>query len=353
MRPADRPWPARTRKRRLATVLIGLLLIVGVVAFSVRAGPRSFAVQVVTRGLEIVFDGSAMNAWRLEGVTVCFRNDARVSGASPLPNHPSGCDPRLFAIETYDALELVWGDGNLVQIARLGPDAPLEIQLLGVSAAPTQVGEQTLTVNSRILVSDAAWREGSTLTMSGQATLGKAPGPGSQFNVLSGSYAVSERLPWTSRPVVVARGELLSGDQASMVKAGLAGEPVSVFGFIEPRGDGDTGFGATVYSPLGDDELSIDRFGAVEIRASPSWIDRWLANPALIAVSAVVGLLSGLSGLIALSHWLWHDGDKDEMVSDSAKTPPIAAPPPKPPRRPVRVRDDPNSPSPAARPPVS
>lgn len=293
--------------------LVCLALVIG--TYLLWPHGRSFAVQTQTRGLVVAFDGSAMNAWLLEGATICRRNAVRVaSGPSPTPDSP--CDPRLFDITPAETVEFSWSGGTVAWIGRHGPRADLEIQITSEDEAnPTVIKGSRVPPNSRILVDSAAWENASTLTLGGQITIGSTPGPGALRNLLSGQYAVSERLSLVPEPVVLNRGELLSGDQVRLVDRATS-RPLTVFGFIEPLGNGAAGFGATVYSPLGDAELALNRFGSVDIRISPSWIDRALQNPLFLGLSALLALVSGLSGLFAPAQWLWA-GDKPSQPPEA------------------------------------
>ncbi len=314
------------RAARLGLIVLSLVALLGSAMLVLAPNPRSFAVQAATRGLTVTVDHAAMSKWLLERALVCFRNDARVS-AAPMQDG-AVCDPGLYDVRSVRNLELEWASATQLQITRTGPKSPLTIRMVAPGAEPVLVDDRALSRADLVIVPSADWLDNGALTIAGDVRVGSRPGPGEAGIVMSGSYSVSERLVLAQRPVVLARGELFSGDEAQIrVRDGDDTKPAQVFGFIEPRNDGEAGFAVTLYSEVSDSILHVDRFGARGIETNPSWVDRALANPSLLGASAMLALASGLANLGFLGRvmaWAWRRRDANATPPSPAVPPPAS-----------------------------
>jgi len=282
---------------RWALLAFGFAGVLGCALFLIKANERSFAVEAVTRGLRVEVEHTAMSSWLLDAAVVCFRRERRLGGGASAAGS-AHCDPALYETVALANLELAWPSGAVVALNRSGPDSPLVVRLETAAAAPVDIEGRPLTPTDRVVVESADWLGNSTLTIAGRIVVGARPGPGETGNLLTGSYAVSERLPLAPTPVQLLDGTLLSGDTAEIVTRTVDGfRPAQAFGFVEPRGAREAGMGVTFYSEAGDNGLAIGRFGANGLTVTPHWVHRALANPVLLGGSALLAVFSGLASL--------------------------------------------------------
>lgn len=303
----ERIWPRRMA--RFAVLFLSFAAILLLAVLLLWPNPRTFAVQAASRGVSVVVNQAAMSKWLFARAQVCFRNGVRPSATAIKVAYEGPCDPLLYDVLTYDDLEVEWPNGIGLDINKAGPDSALIIQVDSEQQLPVDLQDRAFGASDLLIVGSRDWLDGGTLTIGGNVVIGKPAGPGESGNLLSGSYRVSERLMPATAPVVLMKGELFSGDQVQILSRGAGGiEEAQVFGFIEPRNNGEAGLGVTFYSAASDAMLSIDRFGAVSIRAMPSWFDRFLANPTLLGGTAILALISSLAilkNLGTLLAWAW------------------------------------------------
>lgn len=307
-----RLWPGRMA--RFALLFLGACAGALLVLMLLSPNPRAFAVQASTRGASVVVNQAAMSKWLLRRATVCFRNGQRPSTSSGLQPFEGPCDPSLYQIVDYHNLEVEWPNGIGLKIDKAGPEAPLTIRAEAERQVPLVFRGRTFGASDILVVPGASWLDGGTLTIAGNLLIGRPPGPGESGNLLSGKYRVSERLGIAANPVVLLTGDLVSGDQVEVLsRVGETYETAQVYGFIEPLNAGEAGFGVTVYSAALDASLSINRFGSIAIIVTPSWFDRFLANPILLGASALLALASSLAALRGVAKvlaWAWNPSPK-------------------------------------------
>jgi len=321
-----RPSVTLSRSLRIGAVAFAVLGLLGCALYLLKDNPRSFVVEAATRGVSARIDHPAMSQWLLDRAYLCLRRDRRAPGPDPAIMADAPCDTRLYEVVPTENLEIFWPAGASLRLTRTGPQSPLLVRLTAAAPEAVIVAGRELTPADLIVVPADAWLGNGPLTLAGHVVVGSLPGPGEMGNLISGSYAVSERLPLAPAPTPIASGALLSGDAVEiMVRRHCPGaddriecahpdpakrlyQPSQSFGFIEPRGADDAGFGVTLYSETSDSSLAIDRFGASRIIVTPNWIHRALANPVLLGGSALLAILSGLASLgflAPLLAWTW------------------------------------------------
>lgn len=305
---------------RRAAVALGLTAVLAVLlVLTIGGRPGSYSTHARTRGLDVVFDAPSISAWRLEDVTLCLRDAGGRTAPGPGVSRASRlCDPKLYTVVGFEnAQEFTWAPGTHLQISRVGYDTPLEIDVIAAGAEPVLLGGYAVTANSRLIIENEEWHEGSTMTLEGQVTLGDTPGSGSQFNVIEGKYSISEWPLWHNTPVEVVSGVLGAGDVVQMVDF-VAGKDVpqraNVFGFIGPAGKDEAGFLATLFSPLGQSQLQIDRYGAIRLYVQPGATDRALRNPLLLALGVFVAVMGGVALAVQLLRWIWFGVGKEKSA---------------------------------------
>lgn len=296
-------WTTRRMRRVVVTAIVGLVLGLCWLGANWSDG-RLYAIYAQTRGLDVVLGDSAALAWRLEQVTVCYRTDVPEIGTD-VDTEEALCSPGLYDVERLEeGQEFQWPAGTHLQISRVGPHSPLEIDVLGIGSVPVQLGGRPLPVYSRLVIDNTVWMDNSTLTLVGAVTVGDAPGSGSQFNLIGGSYAISEKLLGYSVPVEIVSGTLRSGDIAQIM---MSDNRAEISGFIEPAGPESAGFDVSLFTSRETDRLQISRGSAGKLHIDPTWMDRALRNPLLLAIAAIVALLGGIGSAVSLTRWLLLD----------------------------------------------
>jgi len=283
----------RARPWQLLALLV-LVLVLAALYLSPR--PRSFAINATTRAIDLTVVGASMSTWRLPDVLVCTRRGERLQGPGPTDRDGLSCDPRLYETSRVAELEMEWSPGTVLSVTRSGEGKALEVFVRDPAA--TSIDGTPLTAGSRLVVDGPAWAEGNSLTFSAQVVLGQVPGPGSQYNLMDGTFEIREATPTQSRAVPVMSGDLFPGDEVRIV--GPEDDSVTSFGFIEPLDDSDPGFRVVAYTPPAQSVLRIDRFGAESIRVSPSWVDRALRDAIFTAVTTVSAFAGSVAALYAI-----------------------------------------------------
>jgi hypothetical protein len=282
--PSDRGYLARVSGvlcGRLALIAVLVTIALAIAYFAV--SDRSFVLSAQTRGARIDVSGQTMTSWRLGRAKVCTRVAPRGMGKGDDPD----CDGRLFDIEEFVPLEVSWPVGTVLSVNQQSNSAPFEILLVDAEQFPVDIGEISLTRNSRIIVTGQDFARSGTLLFSGYLTIGGMPRSGASDLLVNGRYEVHESLLFRNRPVQVADGEFFSGDVVTVIDSG--GKSVEVSGFVTnaPVGD-ETGFELLAFSPAGNHRIEIERLGARPTIIASSWLDRAVQDPWLIGLSALI-----------------------------------------------------------------
>ncbi|MCG8273872.1 hypothetical protein MIC97_20520 [Aquamicrobium sp. NLF2-7] len=295
-----RPDP-HSRGFRLTAVLAGFLVFALVlVALYGREGRRSFAVEALTGSATVRFDGSERAVWKLEDVVLCARRSRRAAPAAATESHP-GCASGLYEVRTVASLEFRWPAGQAIGMESDG-------EMLAITLSPVLAGEEPealdvgdggapLAAGSRMLLDRKAVLRSSPLPVSGEVTIGTVPSGGVSGLLREGRYVVRETLPWRDVPITVSEGTLFTGDRLSFVAAGASGAAQPAYGFLVGPDDVKPEFTMTVYSALGPSRMRIDRFANETALVSPSWTERAVRDPILVAFTALFSLLTLFGGL--------------------------------------------------------
>jgi hypothetical protein len=294
---------ATTRERptllRLLVVLV--LAIVGALVLWALIGdkPQSVAAYARTRGLEVHFAGEVVQSpWYFAQAKICRRLPPAIF---PDGDAQAICDPRLYDISDGEHLEILWPAGTRLKISRLGYNAPLEIDILALPVEGLDVAKAIVSANSRLIIDDQVWQAGSTLAFEGEVRLGDHPGSGSNFDVIEGSFAITERMFGYDKPIEVLNAPLRSGD---VLRVTNDERPARVIGFVAPAGHDEAGVMATLFSSLGESVLEIDRYGAVTLEIRPNPLDRATKHPLILALAALWALVSVGTGIVQVCRWV-------------------------------------------------
>ncbi len=305
--------PERRRRRLLRRLFryrpyLLLLLFAAVIAVIVAqlgSSRRSYVMQARTHTVSIDFQGSSSKPWQLPTAVLCARRDGRASAATVAASDADApCNPALFETVTLTNAIVEWPNGVGIKAAH-GGGTGLDIQILRLPEAaagqpPLAIDGHPVRANSRLIIPEAAWRTSGSLIFSGFMTLGTMPGGLESDHLIEGKYEVRETL-LTGNPETVMQGAFFTGDEVRLINAD-PGDGVPVTGFLSPsHGDGADGDGimAVAYSSLADSSMQIMRLGAAPSIIRPSWTDRALNDPLILALTALLALAVALLELIA------------------------------------------------------
>lgn len=285
--------PRAIIRKRLLFAAAAIVLVLAALLAYLTPRPRSFAIEAQTRAVALSFaGGEAMNSWLLPDALVCVRHARRTAGEVPVSaDDAKTCDPRLYDIAHPVNGQTTWRDGDVVSLARPGSGA-LEILVQKVGAQPPDVDGTALTESSRIVVPDGPSLDGLILNFAGHITIGDVPGPGSRHTLISGTYEVREAMPTQERPVPLLTGDLFPGDRIRILADGTEND-VTSYGFVAVQSGADA-LEVVAYSPAGDSVLRADRFGAKPILTTPTWIDRVVHDPILVAITTIAGIVGAI-----------------------------------------------------------
>lgn len=286
----------RVRRGLLALLVLTFVMIVMIGAFYLAPRPRSFAVDAQTRGVTLRFSGGeSMNAWRLPDVMVCVRHDRRSAAAVAVTSADAAlCDPRLYDIHRPATGEMTWREGDSITLSRAGR-GPL-ILLVGETGPDTpRIDGVPITRSSRLIVPEGTSMEGLVLNFAARVSIGDVPGPGAHQTLISGRFEVREPMPTQQRPVAVMSGTLFSGDRVRIVDD-TTGADIASYGFVVVQ-NGEDAMQVVAYSPPSNSALHVDRFAAGAVSTAPTWIDRVVHDPYLVAATAIMGVIAAALSL--------------------------------------------------------
>jgi hypothetical protein len=286
-----------------------LLLLIGVpiavvLIYSIPLG-QSHVVEARTLGARLTILGPD-TVWRLPPSTLCVDRgtDRDLVLASDFDG--PGCNPGIFAEQDLGNVELRIPSGVQI-LVRAEPDGTvllrrLEDQTSNNSIAVRLVNDTFWETGSLIRIDADAWRKVALLEFAGNAVIGQAAVAGSTDYLIEGRYEVREHFlrqyrPFgtsQTEPTTVKSGTLYRGDRVSFVPTAsdLDDLPVVVTGFISPQLLQNTlGFGIVISSGFDQSQakMRVKSFGAREITIAPSWVDRAVRDPLLVALTAILG----------------------------------------------------------------
>lgn len=268
---------------------------------------QSYVVEAHTLGLEVTILGPD-TLWKLPASQFCkklqerdLRRAAGYSGDS--------CNPGLFENVPLTGSELRIPAGVRI-LMRSSPDGHVLFRRLddspGASTPVIRLSEtHDWDVGSVMIFAPENWKKVSLLEFAGDIAIGQEAGTGADSYLIEGRYEVRERFWWyplrpnrrhTAEPTAIVSGALFRGDYVSFrytpdLDTGPL-PPVLLNGFVTPVPHAGTlGLSVVVSNGLDPSNalLAVKRFGAREIRVSPSWIDRARRDPLLLALTAILG----------------------------------------------------------------
>lgn len=268
-----------------------------------------YLVEAHTLGARVTVTGPDA-VWKLPDATLCADRGAGKDIKRATSWTGTGCNPGLYDVTTLGGTEIRIPSG--VQIL-LRAEADGSVLLRRLSDRPAQSDtpekvvrlseQQRWTPGSLLRIDAGNWQRVTLLDFSGDIEIGQEAGSGADAYLVEGRYEVREHFlrqyrPWGAvgaEPTTVVTGTLYRGDRVAFRKQGDDDPPVATVlatGFIAPGLEKDKpGFSVVASSGLDQKQaqLRIKSFGTREIHVSPTWIDRALRDPMLLALTAILG----------------------------------------------------------------
>lgn len=286
---------------RFLTVLIGTpLLVILLYSFPLA---QNYVVEARTLSARMtVLEPDVF--WRLPRATLCRElGDARdLVKASQYKGE--GCNPSLFETITLEETEIRIPRGVQILI-QYEPNGSLLFQRLANRLTNEKpivrlTSSEVWSENSVLRINGSDWAKVTLLEFAGDIVVGQEAGSGVSGYLIDGRYEVRELFlrqfrPWgysNADPTTVVAGSLYRGDRVAFVSQSRTDEAALLTGFIAPLFDtGARGFGIVVSNGADttNARLAIKSFGARESQVTPSWIDRALRDPLLLALTAILG----------------------------------------------------------------
>ncbi len=286
-----------------------LLLLIGVpiaviLIYSIPLG-QSHVVEARTLGARLTVLGPD-TVWRLPPSTLCVDRGAERNLVLAAGFDGPGCNPGIFAEKDLGNVELRIPSGVQILI-RAEPNGSvllrrLEDQASNTSTVVRLVDDTFWDVGSLIRIDADNWRSVALLEFAGDVVIGQAAVAGSTDYLVEGRFEVREHFlrqyrPFGARnaePTTVKSGSLYRGDRVSFQpkSSDLDDPPVIVTGFISPQLVRNTlGFDIVISSGFDRSQakLRVKSFGAREVTIQPSWVDRAVRDPLLVALTAILG----------------------------------------------------------------
>lgn len=329
------------RNNRIFVAVLLVFVIAIPVAYSVRSG-QSYLVDARTLGARIDVEGVG-TSWQLYGVTHCRRTtdlsrlqeaaEAEAASSDAEPDETDRlCNRVLFPQQNfYRAVTFALPDGAVIALAST-PEGGLRLSRPGGDElGPINLGAAGIWAPDDVLiVSREGWRSTGALEFRGNVWIGDEVAQGTQGYLLEGRYEIREKFRRqqlmqtvldlfgsdlsAGQPIPILTGELMRGDQltferhgrpeffgicrGSSTEAASPGErsasTVPAQGFVVPVLDTDlSGFALRVTSNAAATcvRLRLSSYGAQPRYVAPTWTNRALLDPFLLAVVAIGGFL--------------------------------------------------------------
>lgn len=260
--------------------LVGFVCICAIAAIAMGFGAtRTIVVEAQTTGLQITFSGQA-NDWALGEVVVCT---PRIKIDPSLGRGPGQCDARRYIEAKDDNFRINWDRNATTIISAITPGT----LVLDIS------GQSEMVDRTRVLLDRQSWESVGALTFTGTARIGFQLASGESKMLLSGSFEVREKPFWSDSTEVLKSGLLRRGESAVvLVERGGKDNMAEVFGHITPSLAERSGVTVGIVSTPGPVRLQIGFFGStIPTQIAPSWIDRALTSPLILAIAALLSIL--------------------------------------------------------------
>lgn len=309
----------RQTLRRIKTLILGaegrlpfLMTLIGVpilivLSYSFTSG-QVYLVEARTLGARITVIGPDA-VWKLPNATLCTDRGANKDIKRATEWSGTGCNPGLFEIDNLTGAEI--RIPSRVQI-QLRAEADGSVLLRRLSDWPDQTKTDSIGIRlndkhnwnpgSLLRIEPTNWKSVTLLEFAGDVEIGQETGSGANAYLIEGRYEVREHFlrqfrPWVTtnvEPTTVVTGTLYRGDRVAFRKPSKDDTPtlpVLATGFIAPNLDLTPGYNIVASSNLEHKQaqLRIKSFGTRETQIKPTWIDRALRDPLLLALTAILG----------------------------------------------------------------
>lgn len=288
------------------------LTLIGVPALIVLSYSRPlgqvYLVEARTLGARVTVAGPD-TVWKLPNATLCSDLGSAKDIKRATTWTGTGCNPGLFETINLTGTEIRMPSGVQIQ---LRAEADGAVLLRRLSDRPDQSGadpsgirlteNHNWTPGSLLRIEPTDWQRVTLLEFAGDVEIGQETGSGANAYLIEGRYEVREHFlhqlrPWGTtgaEPTTVVTGSLYRGDRVAFRKQSadnLPAETVLTTGFIAPNLDLTPGFSIVASSGLEHKQaqLRVKSFGTREAQVKPTWIDRALRDPMLLALTAILG----------------------------------------------------------------
>ncbi|MCQ0971981.1 hypothetical protein MLD63_16280 [Paracoccus sp. TK19116] len=239
---------------------------------------RTILTEASVTGITIEFSGAG-EAWALPAASICTPLERK----RPRTERGNGvCDRRGYS-EQSGPLIIAWREGSRVVVQRTDQE----------QLALTVEGVPGLADTSRIVVDRKTWRSLGALTFTGFAVLGQPVDDGQTDLILNGEYEIRERSPFLASTETIRTGSLRRGETASVVdlRSRVSALQFGVLTFNEE----DRAIRVSMVSETGRIGMQLEFYGSVDpIVIAPSWVDRALVSPTILALVSGLVVVSSL-----------------------------------------------------------
>ncbi|MEM9013355.1 MAG: hypothetical protein AAGE18_19210 [Pseudomonadota bacterium] len=339
-------WLAFVRARRYLRSIIWMVLVsaVSIVAFLIASAYFPYAkpvyvIEAETTAASVIFEGN-QNVWSFDYAVACVPlsqedqfPDLAGSGQGDASATPGDCPAGLARTIAGGRVDLVWPEdfraelrmasrGRVAITVRAPDDTdPWAVgDLASGGDVPARLTMDRLPDRTVFYLTRRDWHAAGPLTFRGELTLGNDLATGETGYVLGGRYEVRQRpLLYglgTSEFATIKSGPLLRGERARIEATDARDEDeeqeeeeeekrqreLQIAGSFSPAADPQLyGFHANAISAPASAVLRTSFQGArVQSLIQPNWIDRVLADPAMLAVIAIIGLFANLTQLLSI-----------------------------------------------------
>ncbi|MEM6385596.1 MAG: hypothetical protein AAF718_05090 [Pseudomonadota bacterium] len=300
LRRASKLFRAVQGNTRFLAVLIGTpFLVILLYSFPLA---QNYVVEARTLSARItVLDPDVF--WKLPKAQFCEDLGEARDLSKAASYQGTGCNPGLFREVSLPSTEIRIPKGVQILI-QYQPDGSILFQRLEdrfIEDKPTVrlTDSEVWTEGSVLKIKPVDWTTVTLLEFAGDVVVGEEAGSGANGYLIDGRYEVRELFlrqyrPWgnaKANATTVVSDNLYRGDRIAFTNT-LEPEKKLLTGFFAPLFDANArGIGIVISNGFDPTRarLAVESFGAREIVVTPSWIDRALRDPLLLALTAILG----------------------------------------------------------------
>lgn len=288
--------------------LFGLVLCLALAVYYIPDRPQSFTVQAATEVLTVEVAAEGQTVWDVELLQLCLPGRPEITKAPDAGQTLPECAESYYGRRTLSEVEISWPAGYRLTFRILGMDAIEVLVEQHESSALATVGDLALTSGTLLRIPYSM--NGATLVrplvpVRGYVRIGSVPNQSDTLLLHTGRYEIRQKMWWRRLPIVVARGELFTGDRIGFVcqrapiwvaQEGpqVCASPQDVIAhlFVTDISPRIASLDVVATTDQTYSALQMTRIGGQPTEIYVPWTQRVVNDPLPVAVATILGLIA-------------------------------------------------------------